>query len=127
MMFIARTRRSSGSTSSPSIPGTLLAAEDYTFSAEMEQQIAWRSTNLAIMESFLSLDVVRQAFSEVKLDAGLVRKAVNLLDNDELARLASQTDRVRTDIESGRLLNHQVTYVVVALAAVIVILTSVAP
>ena len=127
MMFIARTRRSSGSTSSPSIAGTLLAAEDYTFSAEMEQQIAWRSTNLAIMESFLSLDVVRQAFSEVKLDAGLVRKAVNLLDNDELARLASQTDRVRTDIESGRLLNHQVTYVVVALAAVIVILTSVAP
>ena len=123
MMFIARTRRSSGSASSPSTSATLLAPDDY---AEMELQIARRSTNLLKMDSFLCLDVVRQAFSEVKLDAGLVRKAVNRLGDDELETLVSQTDRVRTDIESGELLSHQLAYVVVALAAVIVILLTVA-
>jgi hypothetical protein len=93
----------------------------------MERQIAQRSTNLVKLESFLSIDVVRQAFSDVKLDAGLVRKAVKMLGDDELARLASQTDRVRTDLESGQLLSHQLTYVVVALAAVVVILLTITP
>jgi hypothetical protein len=50
-----------------------------------------------------------------------------MLGDDELARLASQTDRVRTDLESGQLLSHQLTYVVVALAAVVVILLTITP
>jgi hypothetical protein len=120
MMFIARTQRSS-------TPATLRAPDNATLSAEMDQQVAQRSTNLVRVESFLSLDVIREAFSDVQLDAGLVRRALNLLGNDELARLAAQTDRVRVEIESGQLLGHQLTYVVVALAAVIVILITVTP
>jgi hypothetical protein len=107
---------------------TLTAApEDHVVPlVEMERQISsalnQRPANLARVESFLSLDTVQQAIRKSKLDAGQVRTAVRLLGDDELARLASQTDRVRADLAAGALSNQQLTYIVIALATAVIIL-----
>lgn len=107
---------------------TLTAApEDHVVPlAEMERQISstlnQRPVNLARVESFLSLDTVQQAIRKSKLEAGHIRKAVSLLSDDDLARLASRADRVRADLEAGALSNQQLTYIVIALATAVIIL-----
>ena len=51
-----------------------------------------------------------------------MRQVVSLLGDDDLARLAAQTDRVRADLEAGALTNQQLTYIVIALATAVIIL-----
>ena len=52
-----------------------------------------------------------------------VKTAVSQLNDDELARLQSRTEKVQRDLAAGSLTNQELTYIIIALAtAVIVIL-----
>jgi hypothetical protein len=80
-----------------------------------------RQANLEKVQRFFSSEPVRQTFASTKTDLKKVENAVHLLNEEELARLAAHTEKVQTDIAGGALDNQQITYVVIALAAVLVL------
>ena len=81
-----------------------------------------RQSDLAKLDQFFSADAARQVLSSVKLDGAQIRQAVALLSSEELARLASRTDKIQADLAAGALTNQQLTYIVIALATAVLIL-----
>jgi hypothetical protein len=57
-----------------------------------------------------------------KADLKKVENALPHLNDEELARLAAQTEKVQADLAGGALDNQQITYIVIALAAAVVVL-----
>jgi hypothetical protein len=55
-----------------------------------------------------------------------VEKAIPLLNDEELSRLASQCNQVERDISAGELNNQDITYILIALAAAVIVLVLVA-
>jgi hypothetical protein len=60
-----------------------------------------------------------------KVDYQRVQKAVVTLSPDELARLASRTNQLQRDFAAGALTNQELTYIVIALAAAVIVLIAV--
>ena len=81
-----------------------------------------RERDLQELDRLLSSEPVAKALQATKLDGEHVRRAVALLDNDELARLAERSRQVQSDFAAGSLTNEQLTYIVIALATAVVIL-----
>lgn len=104
-----------------------LAAETHVVSAaELHQRAASatqaRQDNLAKIGKFLSLPPVQSALGAVKMDSAQVQKAVPLLSDEELARLAARADAAQADFAAGALSNEHLTYIVIALATAVIIL-----
>ena len=55
-----------------------------------------------------------------------IEKAFPQLSDEELARLALQTDKIQNDLAAGALTNQQLTYMTIALATAVIILIIVA-
>ena len=85
-----------------------------------------RQENLAKIDRFFSSEPARKAFETVRLDPVKVSHAVSFLSDEELARLAAQTDKVQSDVAAGALTNQQITYILIALATAVIILVIVA-
>jgi hypothetical protein len=105
----------------------LPAAQDHVVSpAELRQAAATearvRQENLAQVNSFLSSKPVEKALNSARLDPVQVRKAVPTLNNEELAKLASQSAKAQKDFAAGALTNEQLTYIAIALAAAVLVL-----
>ena len=85
-----------------------------------------RGANLARVEHFFSSDVAQASLRAAKIDGDQVMKALPLLSDEELARLAARTDRLETDFAAGALSTLHLTYIVIALAAAVFVLIIVA-
>ena len=81
-----------------------------------------RQADLTKLDQFFSGDPARQALQSVKLDGAQIQQAVALLSTEELARLASRTDKIQADLAAGALTNQQLTYIVIALGTAVLIL-----
>ena len=108
-----------------------VAAEDHVVSAsELHHDVAavtqTREANLAKAERFFKSEPVEKALHAFKMDGDQVMKAVPMLSDEELARLASRTDAVQKDFAAGALDNEHITYIVIALAAAVIVLLIVA-
>ncbi len=85
-----------------------------------------RQQNLSKVQKFFSSKEARQALQNSKLNGSKVEKAIPLLSDEELARLASQTDKIQNDLAAGALSNQEITYIIIALATAVIILIIVA-
>jgi hypothetical protein len=81
-----------------------------------------RQTNLEKVQRFFSSERVRQTLTSTPIDLKKVENAVPYLNDEELARLATQTEKVQADLAGGELNNQQITYIIIALAAAVVVL-----
>ena len=81
-----------------------------------------RQTNLEKVQRFFSSERVRQTLTSTKTDLKKVENALPRLNDVELARLAAQTEKVQVDLAGGALDNQQITYILIALAAAVVVL-----
>jgi hypothetical protein len=68
-----------------------------------------RQTNIAEAEQFFSSEQVEKILRSARLGGAKVRQAIPLLSDDELQRLSSRTDQVRSDITAGALSNQELT------------------
>ena len=66
--------------------------------------------------------MVKNALSNQIVTASKVEKAIPLLNDEELSRLASQCRQVESDISAGALSNQEITYILIALATAVIIL-----
>ena len=81
-----------------------------------------RQSNLAKLEKFLSTEPARKVLMAVKLDSAQVTQAISALSDEELSRLATQSENIQNDVVAGeggkqRLLK----YVILGAAATILI------
>ena len=85
-----------------------------------------RQENLTKIQKFLSSEPVQKALAASGVKSSKIEKAIPQLSEEELARLASQTDKIEKDLAAGALTNEQLTYIIIALATAVVILIIVA-
>ena len=106
-------------------------AEDHVVSTQnLQQEILkvseYRQANLAKVQGFFSSPSAEKALRNSKIDINKVKNSIPQLSDEELARLAVQTDRIQKDVAGGALTNQQITYIIIALATAVVILIIVA-
>ncbi len=85
-----------------------------------------RKDHLAKLEKFFSQKPAQQALDKAHIQYEQVRDAVSMLDDSELQRLASRTDKIQSDFAAGALTNQEITYIIIALVTAVVILVIVA-
>jgi len=85
-----------------------------------------RQKNLAEVRAFFSTEPVQGMLKSAKVDYQRVERAVATLSADEIARLAARTQQIQHDFAAGALSNQDLTYIVIALAAAVVVLVVVA-
>ena len=105
----------------------LLAAQNHVVSpAELQQATAsvahTRQQNITKVEKFFSSERAEKALKSAHLDPTQIKKAVPSLSDQELARLASRADKSQKDFAAGALTNQQITYILIALAAAVIVL-----
>ena len=85
-----------------------------------------RQKHLTKLDKFFSSEPARKAFETVKLDPAKDSQALAFLNDDELARLAAQSEKIQHDVAAGALTNQQITYILIALGTAVIILVIVA-
>ncbi len=109
------------------VPAQRFLADDHAVSAADLHQVLvdsakTRQTNVETVQKFFSSEVVKNALSKQIVTASKVEKAIPLLNDEELSRLASQCRQVESDISAGSLSNQEITYILIALATAVIIL-----
>ena len=97
--------------------------------AELQQATAsaaqTRRQNIAKVEKFFSSEQARKSLKSAHLDPTQIKKAVPSLSDQELARLALRADKAQRDFAAGALNNQQITYILIALGAAVIVLIAV--
>jgi len=113
-----------------SVPQLLLAQAPVVSPSELQQAITTaakiRQKNRDDVQAFFASRPVRDALKAGKVDYQQVQKATAALSPDELARLAARTNQLQRDFAAGSLSNQELTYIVIALAAAVIVLVAVA-
>ncbi|PYU10916.1 MAG: hypothetical protein DMG29_16680, partial [Acidobacteria bacterium] len=101
-------------------PQNALAQEHVVSPADLHRDILAaaqaREGNQDKVLKFFSSDQAKKALQSANLPYERVQKAVSQLSDEELARLAARTEKVRKDFAAGALTNQQITYIIIALA-----------
>src|SRR5262245_59302528 len=104
----------------------LQAQSSIVKSSELREALAKASSarqeNLIQVNTFFKSEPVRNALSKVGFDSSQIQKAAATLNADELAKLASRTQKVQADFAAGTLTNEQLTYIVIALATAVLVI-----
>ena len=81
-----------------------------------------RQSNVAKLEKFLSTEPAQKVLQAVKLDSAQVTQAMAVLSDEELSRLATESDRIQHDVVAGEGGKQRlIKYVVIGAAATILI------
>ena len=111
-------------------PQTLFAESQAITTAELRDAVkkaaADRQKNLDQVRSFFADPKISKVLKEGRIDSGRLQKAVSVLDAGELSKLASRTAQIQNDFAAGALSNQELTYIVIALAAAVLVLIVVA-
>lgn len=108
----------------------LAASQNHVVSpSELQQATAsvarTRQQNITKVEKFFSTEQANKALKSAHLDPVQVKQAVPTLNGQELARLASRADKAQKDFAAGALTNQQITYILIAIGAAVIVLIAV--
>ncbi|MGH9341187.1 MAG: hypothetical protein ACRD1R_16710 [Acidobacteriota bacterium] len=108
----------------------LRAADHLVAPAELHQVLIEaaqeRRQNLSKVENFFSSSDSEAALRAAGSGLREIRQAVSMLSDEELARLATQTQTLTEDLAAGALSNQELTYIIIALVAAVIVLIAVA-
>ena len=107
------------------IPQFVVAQAPVVSPSELRQAIEaaaqTRQKNLNDVRSFFSSEPARSTLKAGKIDYQKVEKAVATLSPEELARLAAETNQLQQDFAAGALSNQELTYIVIAIGAALLV------
>lgn len=89
---------------------------------DLDAASAKRQRNVAVLQNFLSTAKARKALKKAGMNDQVVRQAVPMLSNRELANLSARADTAQTKFDGGALTNQQLTYIIIALATAVIII-----
>lgn len=84
-----------------------------------------RQQNIDALNNAFAAPSVQKAMKAAHLDPVQVKTAVSSLSNAELAQLASRTNTAQNDFAGGRIDDHDLLLILVAVAALILIIVAV--
>lgn len=84
-----------------------------------------REHNLQTVQTFLSSDRAVSAMKTAHMDPQQVKNAVSNLNDAELAKLAARADKAQTDFAAGDLSDRDLIWIIVGIAALILIIVAV--
>jgi hypothetical protein len=109
------------------VPVDLLAQNHVISPTDLRSELRMASANrqrdIAKLEKLLSSPDGQKALASMKMDRSKVQKALPLLSDQEITRLAAQADRAQADFAAGGLdlTTQQVTYIIIGVIIVAVI------
>jgi hypothetical protein len=92
----------------------------------VRQSAEGKQKNLDQVRAFFADPNISKALSDAHIDSGRIQKAVSALEAAELAKLAARTAQIQKDFAAGSLTNQELTYVVIAIGAAVLVLIVVA-
>ena len=84
-----------------------------------------RQRNLQTVTQFLSSQRAQKALRSAHMDPMQVKTAVSTLSDQELAQLASRSNKAQADFAAGRIDDRDLLIIIVAIAALILIIVAV--
>lgn len=84
-----------------------------------------RQHNLQTVTEFLSSQKAQKALKSAHLNPEQVKTAVSSLSDQELAQLAARSAKAQADLVAGRIDDHDLLIILVALAALVLIIVAV--
>jgi hypothetical protein len=112
------------------IPQNLLAQGQSVTAAELrdavKQASSGRQKSLEQVRSFFGDPKISKILATAHIDANRIEKAVSTLSGAELEKLAARTAQIQSDFAAGALTNQQLTYIVIAVGAALLVLIVVA-
>ena len=112
------------------VPQTFSAPAQNVTPSELRDAVrrsaASREENLRQVRGFFADPAVRNILATARIDAGKIDSAISTMEPAELARLAARTAQIQNDFAAGALTNQELTYIIIALAAAVLVLIVVA-
>ena len=110
----------------PTAPQT---ADHVVSSAQLQRDVAAaaqaRQANAAEVEALLSTPRARRELKRAGMNYRVIRRGIPLLSQQELAKLAARAGTAQRQFKAGALTNQQLTYIIIALAAAVLVLIAV--
>jgi hypothetical protein len=107
-------------------PNILLSQEHAVSTAELRHAIQLsaekRHGDAKLVRDFFSTEKVKNTLNASHLDAQKIEKAVSVMDDEEISQLAGRVQLAQKEMVGGALTNEQLTYIVIALAAAVLVL-----
>ena len=104
-----------------------VSAQDHVVStAELRQALQMasekRHNDIKTVREFFGTDAVKKSLNVAHMDLQKIQTAVSVLNNDELSQLAGRVQAAQKEMVAGALTNQQLTYIVIALGAAVLVL-----
>jgi hypothetical protein len=104
-----------------------IAADTHVVSdADLQKEIVsasqLRQHNLQTVKGFVTSERAQKALKSARIDVEQVKNAVSMLDDEELAQLASRAEKAQVDFAAGRLSDHDLVLIILGIVALIVII-----
>lgn len=108
------------------LPGALLAETPHVVNPADLQNSAvnasqTRQQNIQKVRKFLSTEIAQKELKSAHIDAKQVKEGVSRLSDQELAQLASRTDKAQADFAAGYLDNRDIVLIVLGVVVIILI------
>lgn len=109
------------------LPSILSAQTHVVNPADLQKEIlaatGARQRNVETVTGFLSSTTKAQkVLGSVGIDPAQVKTAVSSLNDQELARLAARAEQAQTDFAAGRMSDRDLIYILLGIAALILII-----
>jgi hypothetical protein len=112
------------------VPQNLSAQGKAVTAAELrdavKQAASGREKNLEQVRSFFGDPKISKVLADAHIDSNRIQKAVSALSGAELEKLALRTTQIQSDFAAGALSNQELTYIVIAIGAAVLVLIVVA-
>ena len=112
------------------VPQNLSAQGQSVTAAELrdavKQASSGRQKNLEQVRSFFADPKISKVLADARIDSKRIQKAVSALSGAELEKLSLRTTQIQSDFAAGALSNQELTYIVIAIAAAVLVLVVVA-
>jgi len=111
------------------VPQNLMAQAHVVSPRELQRQAVAasqaRQQNLEIVTRFLSSPTAARAIAIAHADAQQVKTAVSNLGDQELARLAARAQKAQADFAAGKMSDHDLLIILIAIVALVLIIVAV--
>lgn len=111
------------------VPQSLLAQSHLVTPSDLRQEAVSasqvRQHNLDTVREFLSSERAQKALKSAHMDPEQVKTAVSSLSDQELAQLASRSQKAQADFAAGDLSDRDLIIILIAIAALILIIVAV--
>ncbi len=111
------------------VPSSLMAQVHVVSPAELQKQTVdaaqTRQHNVQTLREFLSTPRAEKAMKSANIDASQVKTAISSLSDEELANLASRSQKAQTDFAAGNLSDRDLIIILLLIVALILIIVAV--